>query len=415
MNRNLIFLIAIFLTLVSRAQPIEKVDTLSLSDFASFKTTTQPLLKAMATKRIIGLGEGTHGTAEFYTVRYWITRILVEDFGFNYIAFENDLADTWLMNGRLKDDIPIPDLMRAHMLRIWQNEETLALLEWVKTYNRSHEHQVTIAGLDYPYLSSDVQILESLLQHSPLNDAVQKLVEAAEKQDRMWEGEAVEIETVRRGSNRGYAIADSLEKVLPTAMLSEVDMHSCRLLLMNLKQGFEPFYRLVSEKARDSIMAHNAAQLLSGRNDKMIIWAHNAHIAKKGIYSDAVGGTGAYLLRLFPNQYYALGTVTARGHHNGTTERMPTRRNVMLPVPLEEPIKGSWEAYLQEKILVNGWLEMKEFNKTGVKRPLRFVGYGMDSGKSSYDTTDLISLFDALLFIKNTHAPVLLPLDIEAP
>jgi len=409
MHKIVIFLVAIFLMSISKAQPTQVVNSLSLSDYESFKAAIQPLVNTMSKKRIIGLGEGTHGTAEFYTIRFWISRLLVEDFGFNYIAFENDLADTWLMNSRLQDSTDLPALMKAHMLRIWQNEETRAFLDWVKVYNQSHQRQLTIAGLDYPYLSQDVLALDSLLHNLPLAGTMQQLLQAANRQDALWEGRAEDAQLIRTGSKNGYLLADSVEKRLSGMELPEKDKQNCRLLLMNLKQGFEPFYRVLPESARDSIMAHNAAQLLSTPQDKMIIWAHNAHIAKKGIYGNTVGGMGAYLLRLFPDQYAALATVTAEGVHNGTSERMPTRGNVMLPVPLEKPIAGSWEAYFERILPANYWVETKGFNVDGEKKPLRFVGYGMDSGKSSYDTTDLVSLFDAFLFLKTTHAPTVLP------
>lgn len=407
MYKIIIFLGIIYFGLATEVRA-QVGNAISLSDYKSFKAAVEPLARIMAEKQIVGLGEGTHGTAEFYTLRFWISRILVEDFGFNYIAFENDLGDTWLMNSCLSGDKDLSVLMKEHMLRIWQNEETRAFLHWVRTYNKNHQKQLTIVGLDYPYLAQDILVLDSLLRNSPLASAIQKLGYAASGQDALWEGKSDDARAVKIKSKEAYILADSVEKRLSDMELSEKDMQSCRLLLMNLKQGFEPFYRIVPESARDSIMAHNAMQLLATSQDKMIIWAHNAHIAKKGIYENTVGGTGAYLLKLFPDKYYALATMTAEGGYNGTSERMPTRNNIMLPVPLEKPIAGSWEACFEKTLLPNCWLETKRFNIKREKKLLRFVGYGMDSGKSSYDPTDLISLFDAFLFIKKTRAPTVL-------
>jgi len=70
-------LLTAFLGLTFHTQA-QSVYELSLQNRQAFVKDAQPLVNKMAEKRIVALGEGTHGTAEFYTVRYWITRELVE-------------------------------------------------------------------------------------------------------------------------------------------------------------------------------------------------------------------------------------------------------------------------------------------------------------------------------------------------
>lgn len=61
------------------------------------------LLNEVEGKTIIGLGEGTHGTAEFNQVRAAISQKLIEERGFQYICFENNYGETFVFNMRFKD------------------------------------------------------------------------------------------------------------------------------------------------------------------------------------------------------------------------------------------------------------------------------------------------------------------------
>jgi erythromycin esterase len=51
------------------------------------------LMDRVGDARIVMLGEAPHGTHEFYTWRSGITRRLIKEKGFNFIAVEGDWPD----------------------------------------------------------------------------------------------------------------------------------------------------------------------------------------------------------------------------------------------------------------------------------------------------------------------------------
>ena len=53
------------------------------------------LVKEIGDARIVLLGESTHGTHEFYEWRSAITKKLIEEKGFDFIAIEGDWVDSW--------------------------------------------------------------------------------------------------------------------------------------------------------------------------------------------------------------------------------------------------------------------------------------------------------------------------------
>lgn len=391
---------------------IKSLKPISIQSYEDFKKSIRPLIAQMSTKRIVALGEGTHGTAEFYKMRYWISRILVEEKGFNHLAFENDFSDGWYITKGLNENADLNGLMKKYMLSIWQNEETKEMLSWLRDYNSKHDRKVVIDGLDYVMLNRDVELLQELITkdvNADLSAAIQKLVEPAALQDSAWNGMNLkefkfDWEKMQKGSRNAYLFADSIDKQLVKLDLSPSVKTNSHIALTNLMQGFAPFYEQTAEITRDSLMAVNTSLLLTAPEDKMIIWAHNAHLAKTGIYNNEVGGTGGYILKKFPDNYFVLGTGTATGTFAATEEARDTYTNPMAAYPLENPIKGSWEEFLSGVKTPVMYFNPAEFNAEKLVKPLRFIGYTPKSGPSTYDKTNMSDLFDAFLFIKDSHA-----------
>src|SRR6185436_14757839 len=63
-----------------------------------------PLIERMRNARVVMLGEATHGTHEFYTWRAAISRRLIEELGFNFLAVEGDWPDCLRINEFIKDN-----------------------------------------------------------------------------------------------------------------------------------------------------------------------------------------------------------------------------------------------------------------------------------------------------------------------
>lgn len=69
-------------------------------------TSLNPLLEHAKDRRIMMLGEASHGTHEFYTWRTAITRQLVRDGHCSFIAVEGDWPDCYRINRYNDEKIP---------------------------------------------------------------------------------------------------------------------------------------------------------------------------------------------------------------------------------------------------------------------------------------------------------------------
>jgi erythromycin esterase len=66
------------------------------------KKDLDPLLESIGDARYVLLGEASHGTSEFYTWRAEITKRLITEKGFSFIAVEGDWPDCYRVNRYVK-------------------------------------------------------------------------------------------------------------------------------------------------------------------------------------------------------------------------------------------------------------------------------------------------------------------------
>src|SRR4051794_40776891 len=100
-----------------------------------------PLLERIGDARVVLLGEASHGTSEFYTWRDRISRRLISEQGFNFIAVEGDWPDCYTVNLYAKGwDAPGSDAREVlHAFSrwptwMWANEEVVELAEWLREF-----------------------------------------------------------------------------------------------------------------------------------------------------------------------------------------------------------------------------------------------------------------------------------------
>src|SRR5437764_15410935 len=61
-----------------------------------------PLLDRIGAARCVLLGEASHGTHEYYTWRAALSRRLIEEKGFSFVAVEGDWPDCYRVNRYVK-------------------------------------------------------------------------------------------------------------------------------------------------------------------------------------------------------------------------------------------------------------------------------------------------------------------------
>jgi len=136
-----------------------------------------PLLTLIGDGRYALLGEASHGTSEYYTWRAALSKRLVEEKGFSFIAVEGDWPDCYRVNRYVKGHADSGDSAREVLHAfdrwptwMWANEEVVLLAEWLRGHNEGlpQGEKVGFYGLDvYSLWDSMESIIEYLERVDP--------------------------------------------------------------------------------------------------------------------------------------------------------------------------------------------------------------------------------------------------------
>ena len=118
-----------------------------------------PLLEQIENNNVqyVLLGEASHGTSEFYSWRSEITKRLIKERGFSFIAVEGDWPDCYNVNryikgisGSGKSAYDVLYSFNRWPTWMWANREIVNLIEWLREFNKnlSEEKQIGFYGLD---------------------------------------------------------------------------------------------------------------------------------------------------------------------------------------------------------------------------------------------------------------------------
>lgn len=257
-----------------------------------------PLMERIGHARHVLIGEASHGTSEFYSWRAALTRRLIEEKQFSFVAVEGDWPDCYEVHrtltgaaGAFADPREALCAYDRWPTWMWANEEVLEFATWLRSWNlhRPREQRVGFYGLDvYSLWESMRAVLDYLRAHEPQH------LETALRAVRCFEPYAEH--------GQDYAMATRL---VPTSCEDEV-VSLLRQLHQSADQqagtdpearfvarqnaevaaGAERYYRTMiaggdqSWNVRDCHMVDTLDRLLDHHGDaaKSVVWEHNTHI-----------------------------------------------------------------------------------------------------------------------------------------
>ena len=293
------------------AQPIRSLTSEDFSDLQFLK----PLL---AGRRVVQLGESGHGVAEFNWLKVRLVKFLHREMGFDVIAFESSLAACDLAGRKVGASPPV-EVMRACIFPVWHTTETLGLFEYLDAV-RAGPRPLSLAGFDTQNSSADSagEVSERLVRMVARVDA-----ELAQR-IRGYEGQlkpqlapalAQEMRVAYAAAADRLAREREALRKLEAARPVEVD-----LALQQARSRVRFVDQLARSRdeataVRDQGMADNLDFVLDtlhpGR--KVIVWAHNFHIAKRGYAPSGPRVMGSWVAERRGAEVYTLGLVMGRG------------------------------------------------------------------------------------------------------
>jgi erythromycin esterase-like protein len=399
-----------------------------------------PLLERIGDARFVLLGEASHGTHEFYTWRSAISKRLITEKGFSFIAVEGDWPDCYRVNRYVKgvdgggdSGFDVLHAFSRWPTWMWANEEVVELADWLRHYNDDEpaERKVGFYGLDvYSLWESLHEVMGFLRRDHP------DVLAAARKAFQCFEPYGEDVQECARATlwtpdtchDEAVALLSELQR--RRAANSTADAEGDFVAEQNalVVKNAEAYYRAMvrggpdSWNVRDRHMAETLDRLVKhhGRSAKAIVWEHNTHIGDAR-YTD-MAADGMYNLgQLVRDNHEDDGVVLAGfGSHHGTVIAGDAWDAPMKRVKMPPGRDDSWEdvlhrAFGEDRLLIFGGLDGTADKSLQAWRGHRAIGVVYRppfEHFGNYVPTVLPKRYDAFLYLDETHA--LRPLHMTA-
>ncbi len=337
MTRWLIALLLTATSSIALATPLEylqkNASPINSLDLNSSLTDLEPLAGVVGDARIVGMGEATHGTAEFTRVRARMLEYLVREKGFTVFALETSWAGARDLNAYVQGGAGDARALLTRYARLawpWRTEQMLSVLEWMRAYNATALSKLRFTGIDLQdpvsavdwvtgyleaHAADQVSRVEGLL--GCIRFSLSNTIGVTRYALRGLDGSklcASNIRTVRQilENRRAALIARSTdleyrEVLHASELLTQENAYlEARLLLVDVD----------ANAVRDRAMADNIAWLEATYKQKIVVWAHNGHVTFTPDMTFGWKPFGAYLRERYGLGYVSIASSFAGGSFN---------------------------------------------------------------------------------------------------
>jgi erythromycin esterase len=394
------------------------------------------LIDEVGDARYVLLGEASHGTSEYYTWRSRITRGLIEERGFSFVAVEGDWPDCYRVNRYVKGYSDCGSSAREvlHAFErwptwMWANEEVVELTEYLRDHNSTvpGERRVGFYGLDVYSLWDSIAAVQRYLQRvdpeaarrarraygcfDPYEHDVQEYAMATALVPTTCEPEVIDILSELRRNAASYR-EDGREAFF-NAEQNALTVRNAELYYRTMVRGGPASWNI-----RDTHMVETLERLMEhhGPGAKAIVWEHNTHIGDARATDMARAGM-VNVGQLVRQRHDSEGVMLVGfGSYEGSVIAAAEWGAPMARLPVPPARSGSWEALLHEvapedRLIVFGGEEPGEMLEPRGHRAIGVVYEPARERYGNYVPTVLPFRYDAFLFLDRTRA--LRPLHLQ--
>jgi erythromycin esterase len=348
-----------------------------------------PLAPVVASARVVGLGECTHGTHEVFQLKHRLLEYLVTQQGFTTLALEVDYGWGEILNDYIQTGAGDSSLIRqAAGFNLWDTTEFWDMVAWMRAYNQQHAAKIRYVGID---------------MQDPRPNLLRLELFATQRVDTVLQRRVRNLRTAYAAP--GPASADTRARLvrLSDELVQHLQTVAAPAAMQQHGQVLRQWAAQSTDLKRDQALATNVAWLLGQEpTAKVVLWAHNMHIRR----DDYQPRLGQYLSKQLGPAYVAVGFATGHG-----TASVFDSGGSAHALALTPPVPNSFEAWLDQAspptYLLNlrsaapasKWLtKNRKFRNVGEAAPLRGAEYQF------MWYAPLSSAFDALFYLHETSA-----------
>ncbi len=437
MKKLILFFVVLFsFSILTFCSPGQGNDSQRLADHFSPKaipltgaSDLDRLIDEAGSRKLVLLGEASHGTSEFYSWRAQISKRLISEKRFSFIAVEGDWASIYRLNEYVKN-APGASKSAKEVLRgfnrwpqwMWANEDIEQLAEWLREYNMNlpDDKKVGFYGMDiYGQWEAMDDLLEFTGKYLPeYHQEIQRNLQCFANYGR---DEWMYAKAVSRGHSSCQRALSEVVNLL-RALIEEKGASDDKQFFRAKQNALvvknaEDFFRLaISDNAgswnsRANHMWLSVQRLLNlyGPDSRGIVWAHNTHVGDS--YATSMRFQGMVNIgnlsrsELGSDQVFITGFGTYTGRVNAGSNWGSSMEKMQIP----PGIKDSFEDVFSRLEHENFYLLFDEEDRTNELlnqyRGHRAIGvvYNPLHEAGNYVPTILPHRYNAFIFIRNTN------------
>lgn len=384
-----------------------------------------PLKTILENKSVIGMGEATHGTKEFFEIKGKMFRYLVQEHGVKVFGIEATYAGCLYINDYITEGIGnLDSVLNRLEFWTWHTQEVKELIKWMRDYNvnKQDADKIFFYGFDMQSIVAPTNYLHDYikLKYPQHLESFKNLIAPVYNRQR-------EIYNQSLSSNRN-AIADTLTTVasameawfvqknlLAKEENTDKKERQLKLCFQNFKEAVMMLKAKNGFSFRDSCMANMVQTIKNLEKGKIFLWAHNGHIMTGTPYGTRLNVMGNHLKNMFGDQYYNIGFVFHRGTFNAVKQqRSKTSKGVsggLGMCAVSSSPKGSIAGQFSRLHYPSFFIDLagtqnKLFTTTQMAYNIGAIFIGRER---SFGRFTPAQSYDGIVYVENTNASQLLP------
>ncbi len=265
-----------------------------------------PLQRVIGDATFVALGENTHATEGYSQAKVRMMRFLIEKMGFRTITFENPRGETMVVDDYITSCRgTAAEAAKKGLFRVWQSFTVVDFLEWLCHYNQEHPgDKVRVYGFDVQNPHHDGKTIREFAKKNGFKSSATRVVSSclcatqtswygcvkSPEARGVWDGTAP---ITQEKYNRCVSGIEAMEKyiqaheatLIKRTSKKEVDLLQVSLVSLRAFQN-QVFNNADGGRTYEERDFGNASVLLRLKkieftDSKVIVWAHDDHIAKK--------------------------------------------------------------------------------------------------------------------------------------
>lgn len=384
---------------------------ISTEDPSSSKPDLSGIEDIVGNAKIVALGEGTHGTSEFFKMKHRIVKYLAEHMGFTIFAIEANLPEAKKVNDYVLYGKGNPKEALAGMyFWTWNTQEVLEMIEWMRSFNQSGKGRIEFWGFDMQTPTVAMEIVRKFAASSDRNyldsinlayNDIDSLI-SGHNNLKNWRNDLFcRLRSVNAKSVLEHLITKR-NQYLSKNTTEQIDW-----IIQNAEIVFQSMAEYTNNgPSRDESMAKNIEWILSHSKpgSKIVLWAHNAHVSKN---ISGYKPMGSCLNKIYGKDLIVFGF----GFHEGRYTAIG--KSGLGTYTTSSSAPGSFEWAFHKTGIPQFIIDLRKAAESSgesawIKRELDFRSIGAVAMDYAFSPMTISNEFDALIFFDHSSPSVLL-------